>query len=233
MRRERKCKVADCGSRHKARGFCERHYAQYRNGIIDEDGQELRPLRYDSSGDCMVEGCDGQPVGRGFCMRHYVQFRRGCLDEDGKRLRRVRTYNSNRTCKMKTCRRKHYGRGFCNKHYERYKVGIIDTDGNQIRSFKGEPDRKCSVEDCEREHHARGMCMKHYHRWLRRRKKVAEKATLLTPAAAQALFQENKATLADADRFNLPSDTATPQGGDRPSQPSAAQEEPALTSSRE
>lgn len=203
MRTVQKCKIRGCDNRHKARGFCERHYAQFRNSIIDENGGQLRNLHYDPSAGCVVKDCEGRRVGRGFCMRHYVQFRRGSIDENGSPIRMIRQYDSERSCKIEGCSRTHYGRGFCNKHYERFKVGIIDEDGFQIRSYKGEPDRLCEVEGCQNGHHARGLCMKHYHRWLREQKPfLVDKGMAAHEQAAREFRREDRAVLGNADVFS-------------------------------
>lgn len=227
MKQDKLCRMPGCGRPHKAKRFCERHYAQFRNGIIDEGGEQIRPLLYDGSAVCKMPDCGGRCVGRGFCMRHYVQFRRGVLDEDGNRLRPVRRYDSGRACKVADCGESHYGLGFCNKHYERYKAGIIDRTGEQIRRFKGEPDRICEAPDCDRPNHARGLCMKHYHRWLRNGRpddggdaetapaaaevSIRDKAVAASPGAMREIAPARGAVLVDGRVFEeAPADRDVP-----------------------
>ena len=88
----KECKVEGCSKQSHARGFCTRHYAQWRrHGIIDENGKPLRtpvrvPLKFQKK-ECRQPGCAGKVKVRGWCNRHYLQFRQGIIDEDGKKLR--------------------------------------------------------------------------------------------------------------------------------------------------
>lgn len=89
---KKECKVEGCGKRAHARGFCTRHYAQWRvYNLIDEAGHPLRdpmrvPLKF-QRGTCRQRGCREAVRTKGWCNRHYLQFRQGIIDEDGKRLR--------------------------------------------------------------------------------------------------------------------------------------------------
>jgi len=85
------CKIDNCNrivGTNKTIGFCDKHRSQYRRGIIDIEGNQLRSLKkvYGRSG-CKVEQCRKKHFGLGFCDRHYWQYRNRIIDENGKKLR--------------------------------------------------------------------------------------------------------------------------------------------------
>ena len=88
----KECKVEGCSRKSHARGFCTRHYAQWkRHGIIDENGKPLRepvrvPLRFQNK-ECKQPGCTSPVITRGWCNKHYLQFKHKIIDKDGKKLR--------------------------------------------------------------------------------------------------------------------------------------------------
>lgn len=86
------CKIKGCdkGICTREYEFCRKHYMQFKRGIIDAGGKQLRELKRAStySGvQCKVEGCSNHARSRGFCAYHYPWFRKGILDEDGNQLR--------------------------------------------------------------------------------------------------------------------------------------------------
>jgi len=89
---KRDCKVKGCRTKVHAKGFCTRHYAQWRAyGLIDEDGISVRepkrvPLQFQKK-KCSIRGCRNTVRTRGWCNKHYLQFRQGIINESGKRLR--------------------------------------------------------------------------------------------------------------------------------------------------
>ncbi|MCZ7568835.1 MAG: hypothetical protein M5U01_09640 [Ardenticatenaceae bacterium] len=69
--RHASCTVDGCDRPHKARGYCDTHYARWRT-----HGDPLRePPPPQAS--CSVAGCDAPHTARGYCRRHYDQWRRG------------------------------------------------------------------------------------------------------------------------------------------------------------
>lgn len=131
------CKV--CGSEAYCKGFCSRHYAQHRRGIVDGEGVKIRDLRLNSSkGVCVV--CGEESKGRGglafrFCRHHLTQYQQGILDGDGNQVREIRHFSMGMdVCKV--CGGKYYSKGFCLTHYNRFKIGQIDFDGKEIRPLQ-------------------------------------------------------------------------------------------------
>ena len=87
-----KCKI--CKERDVlAKNCCARCYNRIRNGIIDENGKQLRAKYHIKHTHCIVEGCgiEIQPSGgnksRGLCSTHNSQFLRGVIDVKGNRLK--------------------------------------------------------------------------------------------------------------------------------------------------
>ncbi len=57
------CKAEQCQQAVKAKGYCERHYGQWRKG-------KLAKPRYKS---CHAEGCRKAQVRRGYCPEHFAK----------------------------------------------------------------------------------------------------------------------------------------------------------------
>ncbi len=56
------CKVSDCGKDVTGKGYCEKHYRQWRKG-------KLGKPRYKT---CHAEGCRKPISRRGFCEAHFA-----------------------------------------------------------------------------------------------------------------------------------------------------------------
>ena len=65
---QRKCSVDGCNEKHYAKGYCCKHYWQYR-----KYGEDLAP---DKPTVCKVEGCNGKHRGLGYCDKHYQQYKK-------------------------------------------------------------------------------------------------------------------------------------------------------------
>jgi len=65
---QRTCSVEDCERAHYARGWCQKHYAQWwrTGGMPQRDQQQL----------CAIEGCNRPHGARGWCTIHYDRWRR-------------------------------------------------------------------------------------------------------------------------------------------------------------
>ena len=57
------CKAAECGKDVRAKGYCDRHYRQWRKG-------KLPKPRYTS---CHAEGCHKPRERRGLCAEHFAK----------------------------------------------------------------------------------------------------------------------------------------------------------------
>ena len=75
------CKVPNCEGKVLAKGYCSKHYQQYK-----KYGEELAPPKQTI---CKVDGCEGKHKAKGYCDKHYLQYLR-----HGEILERTR-FNSN------------------------------------------------------------------------------------------------------------------------------------------
>jgi hypothetical protein len=161
------CAYPGCGEPLECRGFCNRHYKQWRRGVITLSGEELRPLQGPRK-PCKIEGCDtlsgGHGGGRGFCSRHYQQWSVGIIDLDGNVLRsmQAKEKQAGRKCSVERCSRSSYAKGFCQNHYSSYYTGARSADG-VLRSGKVTNKGECClVTGCYAAARCRGMCQYHY-----------------------------------------------------------------------
>lgn len=65
----KKCKVNNCDGKHKAKGYCDKHYRQYR-----KYGERLAPVKEVKV--CSVNGCNNEVCAKGYCSKHYQQYKR-------------------------------------------------------------------------------------------------------------------------------------------------------------
>lgn len=169
------CLLEDCGrSQRYSSGFCAKHHAQFLNGVIDSEGNQLRPLRRNVNPpeECIVLGCTGTPVARGFCGRHYSQWRRGIFDDKGAQTRPPQEKRTQvGACLVEGCGEKKRSRGFCRKHYSRWRSGIIDETGETVRPLERRAaygDQPCKIEKCALPASSLGFCERHYQQYKRK-----------------------------------------------------------------
>lgn len=63
------CSVDGCNNKVHAKGYCDKHYRQYKtHGCIKDN--EVKKVRL-----CSVEGCTNKHKALGYCSKHYFQFR--------------------------------------------------------------------------------------------------------------------------------------------------------------
>ena len=71
----RSCSIPGCEGKFRARGYCNAHYKQYRQGRMP--GRPFVPLQPKG---CAVPGCEGKHRSRGYCEKHYQQqWRKGYM----------------------------------------------------------------------------------------------------------------------------------------------------------
>lgn len=159
------CSVAECGKPHKAKGFCQMHYAHHRVAQASvcltkgcEDNSYSRGhCRYhydqilltqgpipDSERFCTVDGCHKKLNARGCCKKHYREL---LLIEGPLPITEL--------CSMEGCGRPHKAKGMCAKHFDKYCTPF--------------PKKFCSTEGCGVKHFGRGFCRNHYNVDKRRR----------------------------------------------------------------
>jgi len=129
------CKLLNCTNTTKdgVRGLCRPHYGQYKKGLIDLDGNQLRaPKRVRSYGPgakCVIEVCGNRPKGNGLCVAHWQAQKAG--RELGVLL--LRATGQFVGCKIAGCPGRATSRGVCQQHAHRRDRGFIDEQGNKLR----------------------------------------------------------------------------------------------------
>lgn len=62
------CKVEGCGEKHFCKGYCSKHYHQYK-----KYGENLAPTKPTI---CSVDDCEEQHYCLGYCIKHYRQYKK-------------------------------------------------------------------------------------------------------------------------------------------------------------
>lgn len=101
------CIVNDCNGKHRAKGYCGKHYKQWRNDRLGKTDPR------DGAQGCRVIGCESQHEAIGFCSKHYKRFRRGTLGLDGSRI------DKKSICRVSNCSKEIYMKGYCERHFNR------------------------------------------------------------------------------------------------------------------
>lgn len=85
------CIIDGCDGELRTKGFCSRHYQQFKTGIIDSQGKKIRELkrRILKKSICLVKDCTIPPASLGFCGKHYQQTKIGIRDEKGNPIRKT------------------------------------------------------------------------------------------------------------------------------------------------
>lgn len=152
QKEERKCSVEGCSRKHKAFGYCDTHYCQFKKY------GEIRPLQKREKFKntiCLAEWCSNLAGFKGYCKKHYDQlWRYGKIHQD-----------KPTTCLVDNCNEKVLASGYCSRHYQQ-----IRKHGKIIH-FQ---EQRCSVFGCNMPHNSNGYCTKHYHQ-VRRHGKVFER----------------------------------------------------------
>lgn len=159
-----RCKVCK-SSKLKGHGFCYSHYCSYKRGVLDINGERLKPIvRYSKDFTCIVPNCHtGGKMARGMCKKHYNMARLGRIDWQGIEVREPKRVASYKGKRCRICNNRARSRGFCHKHYSSFSNGMIDLTGKWLVpppvKNKG---YKCKDPECDREAKCKGYCPKHY-----------------------------------------------------------------------
>jgi len=108
------CKVIGCEGKHKAKGFCDKHYRQYlHHGRLAPEREYLKLTK------CCITDCNKPYHALGFCLAHYKRFIEGKSITEAIQERPGR--KSNKLCSIEGCNKKHYAKGYCVNHYMYFK----------------------------------------------------------------------------------------------------------------
>lgn len=110
---ERTCSIEGCSNKHAARGFCIKHYHQFRRDHPDAAVREWLPRGADRT--CSIEGCEHAARTRRMCSRHYQAWRKHGDAEYAPALQKEGP------CSVDGCSQKAKSRGWCQMHYARWR----------------------------------------------------------------------------------------------------------------
>lgn len=110
MRREHDvCTMDGCDRPHKARGYCQTHYMQFRRGITPVGPIKVRVR--DKPPECAEAGCSEPVKAKGLCKTHYQRLLR-----HGHTRYRDRKKTAG-PCAIDACDNHAYAKGLCHAHY--------------------------------------------------------------------------------------------------------------------
>ena len=110
MRREHVvCTITGCERPHKARGYCQTHYTQFKRGV--EPSGPIKVRVRDKPPECTEDGCSEPVKAKGLCKMHYQRL----LRHGHTRYRNRKT--PPKPCMIETCDNHLYAKGLCHAHY--------------------------------------------------------------------------------------------------------------------
>ena len=125
--------MAGCDRPHKARGYCQTHYMQFKRGITPVG--PIRSRVREKPDACVVEDCAEPVKAHGLCKKHYQRkLRHGHVKEN----RRAKEIGS---CEITNCDSRAYAKGMCHAHYMKHirwrKKGVDATRYQEMLREQG------------------------------------------------------------------------------------------------
>lgn len=132
------CTLAGCGRPHKARGYCQTHYMQFKRGATP-----VGPIKHRASvkpDACHEDGCREPVKAKGVCKMHYQRLLR-----HGHTKYRERA-TPPKTCLIETCDSHSYAKGLCHAHYlKQRKWRVVGVDALRYQEMLREQNGVCAV----------------------------------------------------------------------------------------
>ena len=127
------CTVVDCGIKHKARGYCPTHYAQWFRGEVPSSPIKTRDIAPPEL--CTVPGCTELYKAKGLCSSHYANHLRHGHYKGPPRTK------PRKFCNISGCDSYSYIKDECHAHYQQTQglqvLGLTRTDYNAIYERQG------------------------------------------------------------------------------------------------
>jgi len=164
------CTVEKCGRKHKARGYCQTHYMQWRYGFSEL--VEIKPRERNKPEQCIEEGCAEEVKAKGLCTMHYQRLLR-----HGHTKYRTRT-KPPKICRVPNCNSWVYSNSLCHAHYAKEKtwsdfgftvdsyIEMLDKQGGVCKICKGAETSKnalsgkikdLAIDHCHKTNKIRGL----------------------------------------------------------------------------
>ena len=139
MRKEHDvCTMEGCGRPHKARGYCQTHYMQFKRGITSVGPIKVRvSVKPD---ECTEEGCAEPVKAKGLCKMHYQRLLR-----HGHTAYRDRK-TAAKPCVIDACDNHSYAKGLCHAHYlKQRKWSAAGVDATRYQEMLREQNGVCAI----------------------------------------------------------------------------------------
>lgn len=139
MRKEHDvCTLEGCDRPHKARGYCQTHYMQFKRGITP-----VGPIRTRVSAnpdECAEDGCSEPVKAKGLCKMHYQRLLR-----HGHTMYRDRK-TAAKSCAVDACDNHAYAKGLCHAHYlKQRKWSAAGVDAARYQEMLREQNGVCAI----------------------------------------------------------------------------------------
>ena len=139
MRKEHDaCTMEGCGRPHKARGYCQTHYTQFKRGVTPVGPIKVRVSVKPE--ECSEDGCPSPVKAKGLCKAHYQRLLR-----HGHTMYRDRKTAAN-PCAIDACDNHAYAKGLCHAHYlKQRKWRAAGVDASRYQEMLHEQGGVCAI----------------------------------------------------------------------------------------
>ena len=146
MRKEHDiCTMEGCGRPHKARGYCQTHYMQFKRGIMPVG--PIKTRERNKPDECIEEDCRNPVKSKGLCKMHYQRLLR-----HGHTLYRDRKKPA-QNCSIDSCENHAYAKGLCHAHYlKQRKWKHAGIDAYRYQDMLQEQNGVCAICDKPEKH---------------------------------------------------------------------------------
>ena len=132
------CTLPGCSHPHKARGYCQTHYMQYRRGVAPTPG--IRSRVREKPPECSEDGCAEPVKAKGLCKMHYQRSLRHGHTKCTTRTRPAKT------CYLGGCGNQLYAKGLCHAHYAKQrKWSAFGIDAERYQEMLVEQNDVCAI----------------------------------------------------------------------------------------
>lgn len=132
------CTVEGCARAHKARGYCQTHYARFQRGYTDD--APIRNRVREKPPECSEDGCHDEVKAKGLCKMHYQRLLR-----HGHTKYRDRK-SAPKICGIVTCDNHLYAKGLCHPHYiKQRKWAAQGVDAARYQAMVAEQGGCCAI----------------------------------------------------------------------------------------
>ena len=130
--------MAGCDRPHKARGYCQTHYMQFKRGITPVG--PIRTRVREKPVECVEDGCSEPVKSKGLCKMHYQRFLR-----HGHTMYRNRK-KPTKQCLIDGCDNVLYAKDLCHAHYiKQRKWSAAGVDATRYQEMLREQGGVCAI----------------------------------------------------------------------------------------